>query len=141
NTIYAGTGEPNGSGDSEAGVGLYRSTDGGSSWSLVSGSRDASIDRSIGAILVDPGNKNHIFIGTDVARHGSSSANGGRRTPPDAPVLGIYESTDGGAHFNLEFSRPPNPATASSGVDWFQGGINKLLVDPSDRTTVYAAIV
>jgi hypothetical protein len=141
NTLYAGTGEPNGSGDSEAGVGLYRSTDGGSSWSLVSGSRPVSIDRSIGAVLVDPGNENHIFIGTDVARHGSSSANGGRRTPPDAPALGIYESTDGGAHFSLEFSRPPNPAPASGGSDWFQGAINKLLVDPSDRTTVYAAIV
>jgi hypothetical protein len=141
NTIYAGTGEQNGSGDSEAGVGLYRSTDGGSTWSLVSGSRAVSIDRAIGTVLVDPGNKDHIFIGTDVARHGSSSANGGRRTPPNAPTLGIYESTDGGAHFNLEFSRPPNPATAASGVDWFQGGVNKMLVDPSDRTTVYAAIV
>src|SRR5438067_3249541 len=38
NTLYAGTGEPNGSGDSEAGVGLYKSTNGGSSWSLVAGS-------------------------------------------------------------------------------------------------------
>src|SRR5204863_8161422 len=38
NTIYVGTGEPNGSSDSEAGVGLYKSTDGGSSWSLVAGS-------------------------------------------------------------------------------------------------------
>ena len=30
--LYAGTGEPNASGDSEAGVGLYKSTDGGSTW-------------------------------------------------------------------------------------------------------------
>ena len=140
-TLYAGTGEPNGSGDSEAGVGLYRSTNGGTSWTLVPGSDDVAMDRSIGAVLVDPADASHIFIGTDVARHGSSSANGGRRTPPNAPTLGIYESTDGGAHFNLEFSRPPNPATAESGVDWFQGAINKLAVDPSDRTTVYAAIV
>src|SRR5207249_1266161 len=29
NTLYVGTGEPNGSSDSEAGVGLYKSTDGG----------------------------------------------------------------------------------------------------------------
>ena len=28
-TVYVGTGEPNGSSDSEAGVGLYKSTDGG----------------------------------------------------------------------------------------------------------------
>src|SRR6516165_5247561 len=37
-TLYAGTGEPNGSGDSEAGVGLYKSTDGGMNWTLVAGS-------------------------------------------------------------------------------------------------------
>ena len=34
NTLYAGSGEPNGSSDSEAGVGLFRSTDGGTTWSL-----------------------------------------------------------------------------------------------------------
>src|SRR5215831_15373475 len=95
-TLYAGTGEPNGSGDSEAGVGLYKSTDGGKSWTLVAGSTaanapcaDGSGDscpvatgRSIGAIAIDPADANHIFIGTDVARHGSSSVNGGRFTPP-----------------------------------------------------------
>ena len=141
NTLYAGTGEQNGAGDSEAGVGLYRSTNGGDSWSLVSGSRAVSIDRAIGTVLIDPANPRHILIGTDVARHGSSSANGGRRTPPNAPTLGIYESTDNGASFQLVFSRPSNPATAASGVDWFQGGVNKLGVDPSDRTSIYAAIV
>jgi len=31
-TLYAGTGEPNSSGDSEAGLGIYKSTDGGNSW-------------------------------------------------------------------------------------------------------------
>ena len=32
NTLYAGTGEPNASGDSEAGFGIYKSTDGGNTW-------------------------------------------------------------------------------------------------------------
>jgi hypothetical protein len=31
-TLYAGTGEPNASGDSEAGLGIYMSTDGGETW-------------------------------------------------------------------------------------------------------------
>jgi hypothetical protein len=140
NTLYVGTGEPNGSGDSEAGVGLYKSTNGGDSWTLVGGSRDVAIDRAIGTVLIDPSNKNHLFIGTDVARHGSSSANGGRRTPPGAPTLGVYESTDGGTSFSLAFSRPANPSPPAEGNDWFQGGVNKMLADPVDRTSVYAAI-
>jgi hypothetical protein len=32
NTLYAGTGEPNASGDSEAGFGIYKSMDGGNTW-------------------------------------------------------------------------------------------------------------
>src|SRR5437773_242642 len=32
NTLYAGTGEANASGDSEAGLGIWKSTDGGSTW-------------------------------------------------------------------------------------------------------------
>src|SRR5206468_7029011 len=98
-TLYVGTGEPNGSGDSEAGVGLYKSTDAGKSWTLVSGSTSVATGRSVGAIAIDPANASHIFIGTDVARHGSSSVNGGRFTPPGAPPVGLYESTDGGATF------------------------------------------
>jgi len=105
-TMYVGTGEPNGSGDSEAGVGLFRSTDGGNSWALVPGSSAVATDRSIGAVAIDPANPNPIFIGTDVARHGSSSENGGRFTPPNAPKVGLYESMDGGATFSLAFSQP-----------------------------------
>ena len=131
-TIYVGTGEPNGSGDSEAGLGLYRSTDGGRSWSVVSGSVAVSSGRSIGAVAVDPKNPSHIFIGTDVARHGSSSSNGGRFTPPAAPQVGLYESTDGGATFSLAYSRPSDtvdPTTANGG-DFFRGGVSNVQFDP-----------
>src|SRR6266542_3275883 len=144
NTLYAGSGEPNGSGDSEAGLGLFRSTDGGRSWHLVRGSRKVAINRSIGSIAVEPGDPRTIYIGTDVARHGSSSVNGGRRTPPNAPGLGVYKSTDGGRHFalekNLKGQTPPNPADPATGLDWFQGGVNKLQIDPGDPHTVYAAV-
>src|SRR5262249_29483671 len=114
------------------------------SWSLVPGSAPVATDRSIGAIVVDPTDPNTIYIGTDVARHGSSAVNGGRRTPPNAPTLGVYKSTDGGQSFTLQTDlstkTPPNPAPASSGVDWFQGGVNKLELDPNDHNALYAAV-
>ncbi len=53
-TLYVGTGEQNGSSDSEAGVGLYKSTNYGQSWTLVRGSVAVAKDRSIGAIAIDP---------------------------------------------------------------------------------------
>src|SRR4051812_36118229 len=145
-TLYAGSGEPNGSGDSEAGVGLFKSTDGGAHWSVVPGSQPVATNRSIGAVAVDPANPQVIYIGTDVARHGSASVNGGRRTPPNAPRLGVYKSTDGGATFNLlsdlsdKTPQNPTPPGAGTGTDWFQGGINKLELDPNDPTVVYAAV-
>jgi len=146
-TLYAGTGEPNGSSDSEAGVGLYRSTDDGHSWSLVPGSVAVSKDRSIAGIAVDPLNSLHLFIGTAVARHGSSSVNGGRFTPPGAPAVGLYESTNGGATFALVFSKTADPVdpTSPTGADFFRGGVSKVSTDrtglgPHDATRVYVSL-
>jgi hypothetical protein len=160
-TIYVGTGEPNGSSDSEAGVGLYKSTDGGITWSVVPGTdpnnaaaktapcADGSgnncpvaAGRSIGAIAVDPANARHIFIGTDVARHGSSSVNGGRFTPPGSAKVGLYESTDGGATFSpavILTQDTVNPASPNGG-DFFRGGCSDIeLYRPGSETQVYAA--
>jgi hypothetical protein len=154
-TLYAGTGEPNGSSDSEAGVGLYKSTDGGKNWTLVAGSTAATApcasgvgtcpvatDRSIGAVAIDPADPNHIFIGTDVARHGSSSVNGGRFTPPGAAKVGLYESTDGGATFTdkviltQDVVDPNNP----TGGDFFRAGCSHIeLYRPGSETQVYAS--
>ena len=139
-TIYAGTGEPNGSTDSEAGIGLYKSTDAGQSWSLVAGSVPVSRDRSIAAVLVDPSNAQHLLIGTAVARHGHSAVYGGRHTPPGAPPIGIYESTDGGSTWSAALILPQDTTTPSaSGGDFFKGGISDLQLDPLDATTVYAS--
>src|SRR4029078_4543488 len=52
NTVYAGTGEPNASADSEAGVGVYKTTDGGQTWTLVPGS-EIFFNRSIGQMALE----------------------------------------------------------------------------------------
>jgi len=142
NTLYVGTGEPNGSGDSEAGVGLFKSTNGGSSWSLISGSAGVATGRSIGAIAVDPANANHLFIGTDVARHGSSSVNGGRFTPPGSAAVGLYESINGGATFAAAKILPQDTVSpgSSNGGDFFRGGCSHIgLYRPGSVTQVYAS--
>jgi hypothetical protein len=138
-TLYVGTGEPNTSNDSEAGLGLYRSTNGGATWSVVPGSVPVSKNRSIASIAVDPTNANHIFIATAPARHGASSVWGGRQFPPEAPKPGLYESLDQGAHFTLAFSRPPanQPPLAAN----FKGGVNEVRIDPNDPATVYVGIM
>jgi hypothetical protein len=114
---------------------------------VVPGSIPVAQGRSIAAIAVDPVNANHILIGTAVARHGSSAANGGRFTPPGAPAVGVYESLDGGATFHLAFSVPSDPVIPGSptGSDYFRGGISKLAADrtglaATDATRFYFSV-
>ena len=141
-TIYVGTGEQNGSSDSEAGVGMFKSTNGGRTFSEVKGFTQYSAGRALGAIAIDPHNPMHILAGTQVARHGASSVNGGRFTPPNAPTLGLYESTDGGATWNLVLSEPGDPVNplSTNGGDYFAGGVSQIKFDPIDGKTVYAAV-
>ncbi len=139
NHVLVGTGEPNGSSDSEAGVGMFVTFDGGNLWLPVLGSFKAAAGRSIASIAVDPHNPLHIFIGTAVARHGVSSVNGGRFTPPGAPQVGLYETTNGGLTFKLAFSQPSDPVdpTSPSGNDFFRGGVSKVEFDPTTSGRVY----
>ena len=64
NTLYAGTGEPNASGDSEAGVGIYASHNNGNTWTLLPGSPAAMNARSISSIVVDPLHPGTLYVGT-----------------------------------------------------------------------------
>ena len=141
-TLYVGTGEPNGSGDSEAGVGLYKSTTYGRKWTLVSGSVAVSKDRGIGSLAVDPNDPQHLVMGTTVARHGGSSNSGGRFTPPGAPPIGVYESHDGGATWSAALIEPQDVVNPGSptGADFFRGGVTKIQYDPTDPGTFYLSM-
>ena len=92
NTVYVGTGEPNASGDSEAGLGIYKSTDGGNTWALVPGS-NLFDDRAVGALALD--SSGHLLVGLDSAVRGVSSTGGaiGCPTPTGCAVRGIYRQT------------------------------------------------
>ncbi len=145
-TLYLGTGEGNRcSSGCEAGVGIYKSTNGGESWhklgdacvsnatySCVNPGADSFLGRGINSIVVDPTNRNHILVGSALAVRGLSHVigNGGTtRLEPGANAPGVYESFDGGAHFTEVW----NGNSASS------FGVNKVALDPADPTTVYAS--
>ena len=68
------TGEPNASADSEAGVGIYKTTNGGDSWSLVPGS-DIFFQRSIGQMALD--NAGNLLVPIASGVRGISSVSGG----------------------------------------------------------------
>jgi len=92
-TLYAGTGESNLSLDSYAGVGLYRSKDGGGTWELLAPSATAGVPTRIGVIAIDPFDSNHIRIG------------GVGHQPQDndpSTLGGMWTSRDGGKTWQRE---------------------------------------
>jgi hypothetical protein len=131
-TLYAGTGEPNASGDSEAGLGLYKSTDGGDSWTLIPASTAIAATRSIAKIAIDPTDGRIIYIATARGVRGISSTSGGASTTTGAaqPNVGVYKTTNGGATWTLVWD-----AQAAGSIR----GVTDLEIDPYDRTTVYAS--
>ncbi|HEU4675107.1 MAG TPA: hypothetical protein VFS29_03925 [Motilibacteraceae bacterium] len=144
--IYVGTGEQNGSSDSESGLGLYVSHDGGQSFQRVPtnepGAGDFTSGRAVGAVAVDPTNAQHLLVGTEVARHGASAVNGGRFTPPGAAQLGLFESTDGGTTWARVLDQKQDPFTGgATGGDYFKGGVSEVqFVQSGRQVTAFAAL-
>jgi hypothetical protein len=100
NTLYAGTGEPNASGDSEAGVGIYKTTDGGQTWTLVPGS-DIFFQRAIGQMAFDNAGNLLVPIASSVRGISSvaSGASSSAATGHPLATRGLYRQT--GATFTL----------------------------------------
>jgi len=145
NTLYVGTGEGNRcSSGCEAGVGIYKTTNGGNSWTKLpdacvsnatyscANSGDAFLGRGINQIVVDPTNPKHLFVGSALAIRGLSHVIGEpgetQRFEPGANPVGVYESTDGGKTFTEVWNG--NGSTF---------GVTDVGLDPLDPTTVYAS--
>lgn len=111
NVIWVGTGEVNSSRSSYAGLGLYRSTDGGQSWEH----RGLSESHHIGRIILHPDDPNTLWVA--VLGHLYSGN----------PERGIYKTTDGGDSWEKVLF-----------VNNDAGGI-ELVLDPRDSDHLYAA--
>jgi hypothetical protein len=119
-TLYAGTGEPNSSGDSEAGLGIYKSTDGGRNWSLLPGSPAIGSGNGVASIAADSKHSGTLYVATTLAARGVSGNSGGAVVDPNAPAPGLYKSADGGQSFSLVRDDSAGP--------W---GTTKVELDPS----------
>lgn len=90
--LYCGTGEANLSVDSYAGVGVYKTRDGGRTWKHIARSRPGGLPRRIGAIAVDPFDSRHLVLaGVGYDEMGEKGDLGG-----------VFTSRDGGATWKRE---------------------------------------
>lgn len=109
--MYAGTGDPNISGYPFIGDGIYKSTDGGNTWSHLG----LTAQRIVSKIIVDPNNSNIIYAAT----MGLPFVRDNNR--------GLYKSTDGGATWN-------NILFINN-----ESGIIDLMMSTSNSQILYAA--
>jgi photosystem II stability/assembly factor-like uncharacterized protein len=111
NIIWAGTGENNNRQSSSWGGGVYRSTDGGATWSYL-GLHDT---RSIGRVVLDPDDPNVAYV--------AAVGNLWR----ESEERGVYKTADAGRTW-----------TRVLYVDPFTGATD-LVMDPRDAKVIYAA--
>lgn len=148
NTIWAGTGEGNQCASGcETGVGVYRSRNGGESWSGPFG-REAFYNRAVASLEVKPDSSNTIFAASSRAVRGISNVccRGIDSLIPGAPHFGLYRSTNGGQNWELVNQGAAALCTASSPDIVAQNqtpcsprGARRVQVDPVDPNTVYAS--
>ena len=112
--VYVGTGEGNNSRSSYGGNGVYKSTDGGKSWTKVGLDNAGRIAR----IVVHPKNPDVVFVAA--AGHLYSQN----------PERGVYRSTDGGKSWTK---------TLDHKVDGREIGATDVAIDPANPQVMYAA--
>jgi photosystem II stability/assembly factor-like uncharacterized protein len=110
NTIWLGTGENNHQRVIGYGNGVYKSVDGGQSWTNM-GLKES---RQIGGIVVHPTNSNIVYV----AAEGSIWAKGGER--------GLYKTIDGGKTWEKILNISEHT------------GINNIIMDPRNPDVLYA---
>src|SRR6516162_1632221 len=113
NVIYLGT----------ADGGVWRSGDGGDTWTPVFDQQPVLGIGEPAGIAIDPSNTDTIYVGT-------SSRDGTRQSATvDQPTAGLFKSTDGGASWIQ---------LGNAGI--FTGqNINVIIVDPANSNVIYLA--
>jgi photosystem II stability/assembly factor-like uncharacterized protein len=110
--VWVGTGETNPRNDVSWGDGLYKSIDGGKTWTNVG----LTETHAIASIVIDPRNPDVVIVGAlgDVFA--------------DSPERGVYRTTDGGRSWTKTLFVGP------------QSGVSELVAAPNDPDVLYAGI-
>ncbi len=112
NVIYVGTGEVNSSRSSYAGVGVYRSVDGGQTWTYLG----LPESNHIGSIVIHPDNPDIAWVA--VLGHLYTSN----------PERGVYKTVDGGKSWLHVLKKDANT------------GAVELTIDPGNPDRLYACL-
>ncbi len=110
--IWVGTGEANNRNSSPWGRGVYRSTDGGQTWTLTG----LEETRHIGRVLIHPTNPNIVYVAAVGHLFGPNEERG------------VYKTTDGGQSWEKVLY-----------IDEDTGAVD-LFMDPTDPDLLYAAM-
>ncbi|HMW34460.1 MAG TPA: glycosyl hydrolase, partial [bacterium] len=111
NVVWVGSGENNNQRAVAYGDGIYKSVDGGKSWTNM-GLKNSE---HIGRIAIDPNNSDIVYV----AAYGPVWSAGGDR--------GIYKTTDGGKTWKAVLTVSENT------------GFNEVIMDPRNSNVLYAA--
>ena len=111
-TVYVGTGEADMRSQNSFGDGMYKTTDGGKTWTHIG----LENTRQIGRVLVDPKNPNVVFVAALGHVYGAN------------PDRGIFRTKDGGKTWDKVLFKNENV------------GAIDVTFDPANSQTVYAVL-
>lgn len=115
NVIYVGTGEPDIRSQHSYGIGMFKSTDGGKTWTHIGLEKT----EHIGRVVVDPANANRIYV---AALGHVYDAN---------PERGVYRSVDGGATWKKILYKTNDPDNV---------GAIDIAINPRNPRVLYASL-
>ncbi|HWJ54958.1 MAG TPA: hypothetical protein VNR90_02055, partial [Vicinamibacterales bacterium] len=111
NIVYVGTGEANNRQTASFGDGIYKTTDGGKTWTNLGLKETQTIAR----IVIDPKNPETVYVASPGHLFGPNKERG------------VYKTTDGGKTWNLVKYIDPDT------------GFTDIVLDPANSNVIYAA--
>jgi hypothetical protein len=109
-TLYLGMGEPNGSGDSYPGNGLWKTTNGGDSWTYLGFAKA----QYLGKIVFDPHDHNTLYM----AVPGPNTLSDSNR--------GVWKTTDAGANWTRALFVRNGKSKSSTPIGFIDVAVNPL---------------